>query len=298
MAMLAELVSIPADGVPLDGLLYEPRDRPAVGCVQLLHGNGGNFYTGPPRFLPPHLVARGFACLAYNRRGHDILTTHNSRAAHGNAFQTIAESVADNRLAAEWLAERGYAAPVLVGHSNGGMLAVRHAADHRGTPAMVLLSAHRGGDFITTASRHGLLARDRLPEVVEHARALVADGRGDALISLPSWWYAISASSLLDLMANAPDIVELAPRIACPTLYVRGAAEPAELYPAEAFAERATGPVDVRVVEGCDHWYNGIEATVAELVGDWVVGHYAGGMTGTSRCDPCSPPVRSVTLPP
>ena len=267
--MLAEVVSIPTDGVDLDGLLYEPEDRPATGCAQLMHGNGMNFYVGPPRFLPRHLVARGFACLAYNRRSHDILSTRNSRRPEGGAFQTAAESVADNRFAAAWLAERGYVAPVVVGHSNGGMLAVRHVADHPHTPGLVLLSAHRGGDFIRVACEHGLLARDQLPEVTEQARRLVAHGRGDALMLLPAWWYATTAHSLLDLMANTPDILELSPKIACPTLYVRGANEPPDLYPAEQFRERAGARVDVRILD-TDHFYNGAETTVGELVGDWI----------------------------
>ena len=32
-----------------------------------------------------------------------------------------------------------------IGHSNGGMLAVKHVSDHPETPAMVLLSAHGVG---------------------------------------------------------------------------------------------------------------------------------------------------------
>ena len=268
--MLAEVVSIRTSGGLLDGLLYEPSVRPARGCVLLMHGNGMNFYVGPPRFLAPRLVARGLACLAYNRRGHDILSTRDSRRAHGNAFQTIEEAVEDNRCAAAWLAERGYRDPTVVGHSHGGMLAVRHVADEPRTPALVLLSAHRGGDFVRRASEHGLLAQDRLAELTERARALVAAGDGDALMLLPGWWYAISASSLLDLMANAPDVLELAPRIACPTLYLRGAEEPEDLYPAEAFAERAAGPVDVRVLADCDHFYTGAEARVGELVAKWL----------------------------
>lgn len=268
--MVAELVSIPTDGAPLDGLLYEPPERPARGCVLLMHGNGMNFYVGPPRFLPEHLLARGFACLAYNRRGHDILSTRNSRRPEGNALQTIAEAVADNRFAARWLAGRGHADPAVAGHSHGGMLAVAHVAEHPRTPALVLLSAHGGGDFVATASRHGLLAGERLEETLARARRLAAEGRPDALMLLDGWWYAIAAGSLLDLAANAPDVLDLAPRIACRTLYVRGADEPADLYPAEAFAERAGGPVDVRVLEGCDHFYNGAEARVGELVAAWL----------------------------
>src|SRR5213083_2911369 len=118
----AELVSIPTDTIPLDGLYYEPGGR-AAGAALLFHGNTMNFYSGAPRFLPPALTELGLACLAFNRRGHDILAIRDSRAAEGAAFQTIGEAIADNRIAAEWLAARGFAQPVVIGHSNGGMLA-------------------------------------------------------------------------------------------------------------------------------------------------------------------------------
>src|SRR3954447_22798291 len=103
-----------------------------------------NFYVGAPRFLPPALTAMGYACLAFNRRGHDILSTRDSRIAEGAAFQSVSQAVEDNRTAARWLADRGHETPVVIGHSNGGMLAVRHVADHPKTSALVLLSAHCG----------------------------------------------------------------------------------------------------------------------------------------------------------
>src|SRR5712692_6048321 len=137
----AELVSVPTETVPLDGLYYEPEGK-AAGAVLLFHGNTMNFYVGAPRFLPPVLVELGLACLAFNRRGHDILSTRNGRAPEGGAFQLAREGIEDNRRAARWLAARGFSHPVVIGHSNGGMLAVRHVADHPGTPALVLLSAH------------------------------------------------------------------------------------------------------------------------------------------------------------
>ena len=85
-----------------------------------------NFYTGAPRFLPPVLTKLGYACLAFNRRGHDILAIRNSRAAEGAAFQTYAEAIEDNRLAARWTVKKGFPEPIVIGHSNGGTLAVRH----------------------------------------------------------------------------------------------------------------------------------------------------------------------------
>lgn len=264
------LVSIATDSLSLEGAWYEPAQEKARGAALLFHGNTMNFYSGAPRFLPPRLAELGLASLAFNRRGHDILAIRDSRAAEGAAFQTIAEAVADNRYAARWLADRGFAHPVVIGHSNGGMLAVQHVADHPETPALVLLSAHCGGpNMLSLASRAGLLACDRLEALTAQAIAMVRSGRGSELMLLPGWWYVSSAASFLDL-ANCPDILELARRISCPVLYLRGDAEPRELYPAEEFQRRCGGPCDVEIVPQCDHFYRGREMAVADLVCGWL----------------------------
>ena len=271
--MKTSLVSIQTDTVPLDGAWHEPDDGNAKGAVLLLHGNTMNFYSGAPRFLPPALTDLGLCCLAFNRRGHDILAIRNSRAAEGAAFQTYAEAIEDNRIAAKWLARRGFAEPIVIGHSNGGTLAVRHVADHPRTQALVLLSAHCGGrEMVPRASKAGLLAQDRLDDITEEARDKVRSNRAHELMLLPGWWYVTSASIFLDALETCPEVVELAPRITCPVLYLRGDREPPELYPAETFAERARGPCTVRIVADCDHFYVGREDEVAELVASWLAG--------------------------
>ena len=271
MAMRTELVSIPTDTVPLDGAYYRPDTGAAAGAVLLMHGNTMNFYTGAPRFLPPVLVGLGLACLAYNRRGHDVLSTRDRRELVGGAFQSTEQAIADNRIAAHWLAGQGFAAPIVVGHSNGGTLAVRHAADHPDTPALVLLSAHAGGpDIARRMSEHGLWGRDRLAEIEERARALAAAGRERELMLLPGWWNVISAESALDVLAGVPDIVALAPRISCPVLYLRGDFEPPDLYPGEAFGKACAGPCDLAMIEDCDHFYVGREDSVAARVASWL----------------------------
>jgi pimeloyl-ACP methyl ester carboxylesterase len=268
--MRTTLVSIPTDTLPLDGAFHEPGGA-AAGAALLFHGNTMNFYVGAPRFLPPALTRLGLACLAFNRRGHDILSTRDSRTAEGAAFQLTREAIADNRIAAAWLAARGFPRPVVVGHSNGGMLAVRHVADHPQTPALVLLSAHCGGrDLVRRASKAGLLAGDRLEALTAQAHTLVAEGRGRALMLLPGWWYVVSAESFLDLLTELPDILELAPRIACPTLFLRGDEEPADLYPAEKFQRRTAGACTVEIVPRCDHFYVGREDAVAGIVSSWL----------------------------
>jgi pimeloyl-ACP methyl ester carboxylesterase len=268
--MSLSLISIPTDTYALDGLYYEP-DAPARGAAMLLHGNCMNFYTGAPKFLPPQLTRLGLAALAFNRRGHDMVATTNSRAVTGGSFQMTKDAIADNRYAAGFLKQRGFTAPIVIGHSNGGMLSVRHVADHPETPALVLLSAHLGGkDVVPLASKVGLLGGDRIHAVEAQARQMVAEGRGAELMVLPGWWHVITAESYLDYCAELPDVLALAPRIMCPTLYIRGDKEPAHIYPAEEFAARAGGPCDVRIVKDCDHFYGGREDAISEIVTGWL----------------------------
>ena len=268
--MRTELISIPTETIPLDGALHRP-DGSVAGAVLLFHGNTMNFYTGAPRFLPPALTAMGYACLAFNRRGHDILSIRDSRAAEGAAFQMTHEGIEDNRTAAEWMKAQGFPAPVVIGHSNGGMLSVPHVVAHPDTPAMILLSAHGGGrDGVRRSSQSGLMAGDRLEELTAQAHAMVAAGRGDDLMLMPGWWYVITARSFIDRSTAMPDILELAPRITCPVLYLRGDQESADNYPAEAFKARAGGSCDVDIIPNCDHFYKGREDAVIERVTAWL----------------------------
>ena len=268
--MRTELISIPTETIPLDGALHRP-DGPVAGAVLLFHGNTMNFYTGAPRFLPPALTAMGYACLAFNRRGHDILSIRDSRAAEGAAFQMTHEGIEDNRTAASWMKAQGFPAPVVIGHSNGGMLSVPHVVAHPDTPAMILLSAHGGGrDGVRRSSQSGLMAGDRLEELTAQAHAMVAAGRGDDLMLMPGWWYVITARSFIDRNTAMPDILELAPRITCPVLYLRGDQESADNYPAEAFKARAGGSCDVDIIPDCDHFYKGREDAVIERVTAWL----------------------------
>ena len=269
--MRTELINIPTATTPLDGAFYEPDGGATAGAVLFFHGNTMNFYVGAPRFLPPVLTRLGLACLAFNRRGHDILGIRNSRAAEGAAYQLTAEGIEDNRTAAQWLAARGFSQPVIIGHSNGGMLGVRHVVDHPSTPALVLLSAGRGGSTsLKEGSTAGLLAGDRVEELTAQARAMIAAGRGRELMFMPGWWYVISAESFLDRMTAVPDTLALAPRITCPVLCVRGDEESRERYPAEEFQARAGGACEVEIVPGCDHFYNGCEDKVTRIVARWL----------------------------
>ncbi len=275
--MKLELVSIATPTTPLDGLFYQPdAEGPSAGGVLLFHGNTMNFYVGALRFLPPALTRMGYSCLAFNRRGHDIMGIRNSRAAEGGAFQTTAQGLEDNHIAARWMADRGFAQPVVIGHSNGGMLGVQHTVDHPETRALILLSAGRGGPTsVKSGGTEGLLAGDRFDEICDQAKRLVAQGRGRDLMLIPGWWYVITAESFVDRLSTVPDTIALAPRIQCPILALRGDKEIADRYPAEEFARAAKTPASAVVIPDCDHFYNGREDEVTAAVTSWLACTFA-----------------------
>src|SRR5262249_609883 len=114
--MRTELIRIPTPSHPLDSAYYTP-EGPIKGAVMYCHGNQMNFYVCAARFLAPYITSLGYVFLAFNRRGHDSVSTFDSREPVGGAYQTVAEGVEDNDLAAQFLAEQGFKAPVVIGHS-------------------------------------------------------------------------------------------------------------------------------------------------------------------------------------
>jgi pimeloyl-ACP methyl ester carboxylesterase len=99
---------------------------------------------------------------------------------------------------------------------------------------------------------------------------MVAAGRGREVMLMPGWWHAITAESFLDRCTEMPDVLELAPTVRCPVLFLRGDHESAEAYPAEAFQARASGPCRVDIIPDCDHFYRGREDAVIERVTAWL----------------------------
>jgi pimeloyl-ACP methyl ester carboxylesterase len=270
--VLLELVSIKTEAEPLDGIFYTPKSGKIAAAALIFHGNCHNFYMGPSRFLPGALASYGIASLAFNRRGHDMATSLQGRSVGGGSFQLASEGIADNRTASDWLASRGFDNPIIIGHSNGGMLAAQHCADnYRNPQALVLLSAHIGGlENVPQMSKAGMFASDQLADLTAQAKEMVARGKGRELMLLPGWWWVISAESFIDRVYNTPSTVANAAKVRCPSLYLRGDQEPPEAYPAEAFAERAGAPCEVRILPDCDHFYTGHEVDVANQVGLWL----------------------------
>src|SRR5262249_48554266 len=147
----------------------------------------------------------------------------------------------------------------------------RHCVEDPATRALVLMSAHMGGKNLSRKlSAAGLFAKDRFDEIAAEAEKMVAEGRGRELMLLPAWWWVISAESLLGRSRHTPDSLQEGPNVRCPTLFLRGDKEPAEIYPAEQYAARSQGPCEVRIVADCVHFYTGHEAQVGEGIAAWL----------------------------
>jgi len=270
--MGTELITFSADdGFALDGLVNTPAGGPGGRAVLLVHGKVMNFYTGPCRILPPHLVALGWSCLAMNRRGHDLGGIRNGRDSYGGAWERFADSQSDIAGGMAELRRRGFKKIVLAGHSFGGISAAAYAAAHPDqVAALVLCSAGGGGkEYLPQVSKRGMLAAEQHAEVDALARRLVAEGHGDRMIALPGWWYAITAASWVDLAENVPSTVENARRYPGPILTLRGSLEPEEVYPAEGVAAAAGGRARLNVIAGADHFYNRVEDAFVAAVKEW-----------------------------
>ena len=276
--MITELVTFRTpDHLALDAAFYRPDSGPrphlANLAVLLVHGKTHNFYSGPSRFLAPPVVERGFAALAINRRGHDVIHAdvgeRGPGGAGGAAYEVFADSQQDLRGAADWLAERGFARLALVGHSFGGVISTVFAARHpERVAALALCSPVAGGpSYLERVSEHWLAGED-LPALLDRARELRAAGRGEELLLARKWWWAISARSALEL--DVPGLAESATGVRCPTLAIRGSLEIADLYPIERVREATDGRAAIQIVDGADHYYTGREDRVGELVAGWL----------------------------
>ena len=179
-----------------------------------------NFYTGAPRFLPPVLTKLGYACLAFNRRGHDILAIRNSRAAEGAAFQTYAEGdrgqphrCTMGRAERDFPSRSSSATATAACSPCATSPIIRRRRSWSCCPRIAAVE-----NMLPLACKAGLAGAGASGRV--HRKGKESEARR-SLMLLPGWWYAITAESFLDL-ANCPDILELAPQIGCPVLYVRG----------------------------------------------------------------------------
>lgn len=278
-----QLVGVSADdGRELEGLLYEP-DEPPIASVLHLHGKGGNCYSGSARFLPRLMRARGIRHLSLNMRCHDLGYTRadvrfddfqeGSARTDGGWWERVSIGPLDVAAGVRALQECGPEPVFVAGHSSGGFYTAAYCSDDPGIAGRILLSP-------LTDNRRPLpmwFGDDQgLAAAVEQAQKMADAGRGHEVIPLSTWYYGISADSLLERAAEEEAVWLRAMQAStAPVLFLWGAAESRGPLWHSLFEQLSAPDKEMVVVDGADHNYVGHEESVARAVSDFVTSRAA-----------------------
>ncbi len=265
-------------GEPLDAALIEPGRGNAVAAIVHLHGKGGNFYTGPGRFIADRTRDDAIAHLLLNMRCHDLgYTRYDVQSpdfmsadvpVSGGYWEQISAGHEDVAAAVAFLRSRGYGKVFVSGHSSGGYYAVDYAGRGNAVAGLILLSPLTTN---RTALARWFPGDGELDAALALARQMIDDGRGSRLISLSSWYYAISARSLVERAADPVHAWEdsLA-SLTCPVLMVWGEDESRDALWAGIAGRAARPGLRTMSLPGCEHHFIGFEDGVARAVAEFV----------------------------
>jgi alpha/beta superfamily hydrolase len=278
---VVELASLPtADGVDVDALIHSPADgRRPVASVIHLHGKGGNFYSGPGRQLPTIAGDLPIRHVALNMRCHDLGYTRADRPyvdqenggrtpVAGGYWERLDEGRVDVKAAVDHVRSLGPEPIFLAGLSSGGFYVASYCADNDDIAGRIVISPVLSNKRPLTFWFPEPGGVDRASEL---ARDMVAAGRGYELIPVSHWFYAISADSLLERVAEADDAwLGLMNSSPAPVLHVWGSRETRGALWQEHF-DALTAPDKTRVViDGADHSYLGHMEDLGRTVDDFV----------------------------
>lgn len=265
-----------SDGWTLDGLLYPAESQDGEKIVLLhVHGKGATMLDIHARWLPDAL--RGVAHFAFNMRCHSLAynTDRDDVPVHGGMYESLGEGEADLHAAVAFLRAEGFTKIIMSGHSSGGYYAGVYTPTGDDIVGRILLSPLTDNK---TALSWWWPAADDQDRAIEMATAMLAEGRGDEIIPLPSWYWGITARSLCERAATPGSEfwVDRVNQLGSPVLFGWGGTESRD----EVWAEigtRLTPRVHDARIGASDHWYHGFEAEMTDLVADFVA-----GVTGVS----------------
>jgi pimeloyl-ACP methyl ester carboxylesterase len=242
------------------GLGVEVLDLPGPQCVPplvLLHEGLGS--VGLWRSFPAALqAATGRRVIAFSRYGHGL--SGRPRAQRTPAF--FEEEAVD--VLPALLAELGADEPVLVGHSDGGSIALIYAAEHD-VSALVLVAPHVFVEEVTVNA-----IRDTREEYVNGAlRERMARHHDDPDAAFWGW-----CDVWLDPAFRTWDLREHAQRLTAPTLLIQGADDPyGSLEQLDRIEAAAQGTVRRVVLPGGHSPHIEHEQDVVSAVSDFLAHH-------------------------
>jgi pimeloyl-ACP methyl ester carboxylesterase len=178
------------DGIPLAGVLYEPKRKSNRAAI-FLHGTGGSsvFESKRTNVLAAELLRAGIAYFPFNNRGAHVMRRMGDQMG-GFSYERIRDCVHDIDGALRELRRRGYRDITLIGHSTGAnKIAVYDHYKPRNTIKRYVLLG--GGD--DTGMLYDDLGPRRFRSALTKARAMIQARRGEELApssisKLPMSW--------------------------------------------------------------------------------------------------------------
>lgn len=253
-------VTVPGPAGPLAGTLIDPGGK--APAILILPGSGptdrdGNNPLGvaaaPYRLLADALAERGIATLRADKRG---MFASKAAIPDANAV-TIADYAADAHAWVDMLRQRsGHACVWLLGHSEGGLVALKAAQRPEGICGVILVSAP--GRPLATVMREQLRANPANAPLLDAAMAALdalEAGRRVDTATLPPPLAGLFAAPvqgfLIDVFAQHP--AELVASLRLPVLVVQGDRDiQVSLADAQALAAAARGST-LKILPGVNH---------------------------------------------
>lgn len=189
----------------------------------------------------PARVAASTGCpvIVYSRYGSgqsDVLTeARGVRYMHHEALDTLPAL----------LSQLEVENPILVGHSDGGSIAIIYAGAHDHVSGLILLAPHVFVEDLSVES----IAKAKVAFETTKLPEMLARHHRDAIRTFWGW-----NNIWLDPAFRNWNIEEYLPRIKCPTLVIQGLDDQyGTMAQVEALQNQSGGPVEVLKLENCAH---------------------------------------------
>jgi pimeloyl-ACP methyl ester carboxylesterase len=261
-----------ADNERLHGLLFRPLNEQSDLAILLVHGVAMNFYLPPLVVFGQELAERGFHSFVINTRGHDwISRAGNLTKFGGSAYENLEDCFLDLDGALEFLKEQRYRRYVLIGHSLGAIKSIIYQGTRRRTDVVGIVSCSAPRQFYSER----VARQPGFREVIEKAEAMVAEGKGEELLSVgvgstPGIFTARTHVNKYGRDDNN-DCRPYAKHLGCPLLAIVGGAEPKFFYQyALEIVAGAGANGTCKLVEGANHFYNRHTPEIVEMIHQWL----------------------------
>jgi pimeloyl-ACP methyl ester carboxylesterase len=261
-----------SDNERLHGLLFTPQNRQSDLALLFVHGVAMNFYLPPLSIFGQELAERGYHSFVINTRGHDwISRAGNLTKFGGSAYENLEDCFPDLDGALEFLKERSYRRFILIGHSLGAIKSIIYQGTRRRADVIGIVSCSAPRQFYSER-----VARQAgFREVIEKAEAIVAEGKGEELLSVgvgstPGIFTARTHINKYGRDDNN-DCRPYAKHLDCSLLAIVGGAEPKFFYDyAQEIVAGVGAKGTCKLVDGANHFYNRHTPEIIDVIDQWL----------------------------